>query len=144
MSDLTALAALLSLHGALGLDVASLSTTVAYHFAFVVAIGAATFVAVTSTRAVTAAASTTAATAAAPASSRVLVSPPISPGVRSMSLVCLGLRTVTLTCLELRSPLWFAIITVDVAQLRLQSFQIWLVGDDREEVILFKELVPLS
>ena len=132
MSDKTALAALLPLLGALGLDVASLSATVAYHFAFVVAIGAATSVAVTSTRAVTTAASTTAATAAAPTSSRVLVSLSISPGVRSLTPVCLGFGTVTLTCLGLRSPLWFAIVTVNVAQLRLQSFQIWLVGGGRE------------
>ena len=97
MSDLTALAALLPLLGALGLDVASLSTTIAYHFAFVVTIGAAAFVAVTSTDAVTTAASTTAATAAAPTSSRVLVSLSISPGFRSLTPVCLGFRTVTLT-----------------------------------------------
>ena len=99
MSYLTALAALLPLLGALGLDVASLSATVAYHFAFVVSTGVATSVAVTSTRAVTTAASTTAATAAAPTSSRVLVSLSISPGVRSLAPVCLGFGTVTLTCL---------------------------------------------
>ena len=132
MSDLTALAALLPLLGALGLDVASLSTTIAYHFAFVVTIGAAASIAVTSTDAVTTAASTTAATAAAPTSSRVLASMSIAPGVRSLALVCLSFRTVTLTCLGLRSSLWLAIVTVNVSQLRLQSFQIWLVGGGRE------------
>ena len=99
MSDLTALAALLPLLVALGLDVASLSTTIAYHFAFVVTIGAATSVAVTSTNAVTTAASTTAATAAAPTSSRVFVSLSISPEVRSLAPVCPSFRTVTLSCL---------------------------------------------
>ena len=56
MSDLTALAALLPLLGALGLDVASLSTTIAYHFAFVVTIRVAASIAVTPTDAVTTAA----------------------------------------------------------------------------------------
>ena len=99
MSHLTALAALLPLLGALGLDVASLPTTVACYVAFVITIGAVTFAVVTSTTAVTNAASTMAATAAASTSSRVLVSLSISPGVRSLTLVCLGFRTVTLTYL---------------------------------------------
>ena len=97
MPDLAALATLLSLLGTLGLDMASLSTAVADHLAFVVVVGAATSIAVTSTRAVTVAASATAAAAAAPTSSRVFVALSISPGVRGLSPICFGFGSLTLS-----------------------------------------------
>ena len=98
MSDLTALAALLPLLGALRFDMATLTTAIADQFSLVVTVGAAASVA--STCAVTAASTTAAAaTAAAATSSRVLVAPSISTGVRCLSPVRFGLRSMTLTSL---------------------------------------------
>ena len=81
VSDLAASATLLSLLWTLGLDVSSLPAAVTYHFALAFAVGVATFLAVTSTRAVIIAASTTAAaaTVAAATSSREPVPLAISP-----------------------------------------------------------------
>ena len=79
--DLAASATLLSLLWTLWLYVSSLPAAVADHLALGFVVGAATFIAVTSTRAVIVAASTTAAaaTAAAATSSRILVALAISP-----------------------------------------------------------------
>ena len=75
MSHLTALAALLALLGALGLNMAFLPTTVTCNFAPVVSTGAlVVLVTVTSALAVTAATSTSAASTAAAPSSRILIS----------------------------------------------------------------------
>ena len=81
VSDLAASATLLSLLWTLWLDMSSLPAAVADDFALAFAVGAATFLAVTSTRAVIVAASTAAAaaTAAAATSSRKPVALAISP-----------------------------------------------------------------
>ena len=81
MPDLAASATLLSLLWTLGLDMSSLPAAVADHLAFAFVVGAATFLAVTSTRAVIVAASTAAAaaTGAAATSSRKLIALAISP-----------------------------------------------------------------
>ena len=95
MSNSAALAALIPLVGALGLDVASLATSVANNIGLAVPTRTATSFTITSTEAVTAASTTVAAATAA--SFRVLVAAPISTGVRSLSPIRLSLGVMTLT-----------------------------------------------
>ena len=40
--------------------------------------------------------------------------------------------------------MWFAIVCVDVPELRLQRLQVWLVGRCREHVLLLQKLISLG